>query len=91
MANWSVKATAAVQDPNNGANIIITFVATNSVTNEVVPQDAPSANWTEARVQTYAQGMIDGLNQRDAAKAASDANLPVMQAFVALDSVLAAG
>ena len=92
MANWSVKATAAsVDNVSNNGNIIITFVATNSVTLEVVTELAPSASWTVAQAQAYAEGMVARLNNRDRFKATSAVAITGIQAYIAQNNVLATG
>ncbi len=92
MPNWSVKATAAsVDNVANNGNIIVTFAATNSVTLEVVTEQSPSANWSVAQAQAYAENMVNRLVLRDQFRAKSAAALPGIQAYIATNPTLATG
>jgi len=92
MANWSVKATAAALDTaNNNGNVIITFVATNSVTSETVAEQIADGNWTVVKAQACAQRIIDRLLARDAAKAIGASVLPGIQTYIAQNNILASG
>lgn len=85
MANWTVTATAsAIDTSGSSANVNVTFVAINSVTNETQTRVVPSNSWTTAQMQVFAQSLIQSLIARDAA-------LAVAQAAVNANTVLATG